>query len=54
MIESRHIEEADNLFYFRDDVADFFWASAQRFVQKISGDTGALQPPNKALQQTGG
>jgi hypothetical protein len=35
MIESRHVEEADNLFYFRDNVADFFWDKACRFVEAI-------------------
>jgi hypothetical protein len=36
LLQSRHIEEADNWHYFSDAVADFFWAAAQTFTNKLN------------------
>lgn len=37
LIDSRHIQEADNWFYFKSNIADYFWAAAERFVRHASG-----------------
>jgi hypothetical protein len=36
MIDSRHIEEADDFFYFRDEIADLFWGKALAFVNTLA------------------
>ena len=36
LISSRHIEEADNWHYFSNEVADFFWEAAMKFVSRLN------------------
>jgi len=36
LLESRHIEEANNWHYFSDEIADFFWSAAFIFITKLN------------------
>ena len=48
-LTERHIEQAENYLYFKNEVADFYWKSAKMFISKLEANkTNAADAKSRA------